>query len=166
MYVPSYQMHNVLNVYSKQLRQNMASGGKNKAPQEHQTDRVNLTPEGKRRTTIEKVSREILDKISRFGSLKNIRQQNYEKSTVNTNEETISDKAGNKTFVFNAIDTINKKSTNTLSVDDSSFLIQRLDQLAKMPVIKRRNPGSENRSLDSALGVDDSRRGAKGGQYD
>jgi hypothetical protein len=34
-------------------------------------------------------------------------------------------------FVFNVIDTINNKTTNTISVEDSSFLIQRLEQLSK-----------------------------------
>jgi hypothetical protein len=131
MYVPSYQMHNVLNVYSKKLRQNMALGGKNRTPQQRQTDRVNLTPEGKRRAAIEKVSKDILDKIARYGSLNEDRQQVNENTTVNSKEKTLQDKAENKTFVFNAIDTINRKSTSTLAVDDSSFLIQRLDQLAK-----------------------------------
>ena len=131
MYVPSYQMHNVLNVYSKQLRHNMTSEAKNKVLEERQTDRVNLTPEGKRRATIEKVSKDILAKISRFGSLGETRQRLVKHTNVNPKQETSKEKAENKTFVFNAIDTVNQKSTNTLSVEDSSFLIQRLDQLAK-----------------------------------
>jgi hypothetical protein len=131
MYVPSYQMHNVLNVYSKQLRQNMASEGKNKLPQKLRTDRVSLTPEGKRQATIEKVSKDILDKISRYGSLNETNQSVSEQTNANPGYENLPHKEENKTFVFNAIDTINNKSTNTLSVDDSSFLIQRLEQLAK-----------------------------------
>ncbi len=131
MYVPSYQMHNVLNVYSKQLRDNMASDGKNKMPEKPQTDRVSLTPEGKRQATIEKVSKDILDKISRYGSLNETRQRITEHTNVDSDNETLPHKVENKTFVFNAIDTINKKRTNTLSVDDSSFLIQRLEQSAK-----------------------------------
>jgi hypothetical protein len=35
------------------------------------------------------------------------------------------------TFVFNAIDSINQKKTNTLSIEDSGFLIRKLEQLAK-----------------------------------
>jgi hypothetical protein len=35
------------------------------------------------------------------------------------------------TFVFNVIDTVNQKTKNTLSVEDSSFLIKRLEQLSK-----------------------------------
>ena len=131
MYVPSYQMHNVLNVYSKQLRQNMVSEDKDKLPQKLKTDRVSLTPEGKRQATIEKVSKDILDKISRYSSLNEINQSITEQTNVKPGYENLPDKEKNKTFVFNAIDTINKKHTNTLSVDDSSFLIQRLEQLAK-----------------------------------
>ena len=130
MYVPSYQMHNVLNVYSKQLRQNMTSERKNKMLDKPPTDRVNLSPEGKRQTMIEKVSKDILDKISRYGSLSETRPRMAEQEKINSKTETVPDKA-NKAFVFNAIDAINTKRKNTLSVDDPSILIQRLEQLAK-----------------------------------
>jgi hypothetical protein len=116
MYVPSYQMHNVLNVYSKQLRQNVSSSKKNNKPETAFSDQVNLTSEEKRQATIEKVSKDILSKITRFGSLAETRRR-------------ISEAA--KTFVFNAIDSINQKTTNALPVEDSDFLIHRLEQLAK-----------------------------------
>ena len=131
MYVPSYQMHNVLNVYSKQLRQNLVSGGKGKLPVKPLSDRIHLSPEGKRQAMIEQVSRDIINKISRYDSLNATRQQNPEYANINSDNDGLPHKTENKTFVFNAIDSINQKSTNALSVDDSSFLIQRLDQLAK-----------------------------------
>ncbi len=131
MYVPSYQMHNVLNVYSKQLRQNMVSEGKNKIPEKPQSDRINISPEGKRQATIEKVSKDIIDKISRYDTLNETRQQITEHTNINSDNGNLPYKTENKTFVFNAIDSINQKSKTTLSVDDSSFLIQRLEQLAK-----------------------------------
>ena len=131
MYVPSYQMHNVLNVYSRQLRQNMALEGKHKRSEQLPADRVNLIPEGKRRATIERVSKDILDKISRYGSLNTNRHNLTDLAKSNSINETLSDKEKKTTFVFNAIDTINNKKTNTLSVEDSRFLIQRLEQSAK-----------------------------------
>ena len=131
MYVPSYQMHNVLNVYSEQLRQNMALEGKHKRSDQPPADSVNLTPEGKRRATIERVSKDILDKISRYGSLNANRQNLTDLANTDSINETLSDKEKKSTFVFNAIDTINNKKTNTLSVEDSRFLIQRLEQSAK-----------------------------------
>ncbi|CAB1063346.1 hypothetical protein D1BOALGB6SA_8129 [Olavius sp. associated proteobacterium Delta 1] len=131
MYVPSYQMHNVLNVYSKQLRQNMVSDGKNKRPETPPSDRINISPEGKRQIMIEKISKDIVDKISRYGSLNETRQQISEYTNIYSENKTLPNNTENKTFVFNAIDSINQKNKNTLSVDDSSFLIQRLEQLAK-----------------------------------
>jgi hypothetical protein len=131
MYVPSYQMHNVLNVYSKQLRQNLASEEKNRMPQKLQPDRISLSSEGKRQATIEKVSKDIIDKISRYSSLDETRQRITEYAKVNSDKDALAPKTENKTFIFNAIDSINQKITNTLSVDDSNFLIQRLEELAK-----------------------------------
>jgi len=131
MYVPSYQMHNVLNVYSKQLRQNLASEEKFRMPQKPQPDKISLSPEGKRQATIEKVSKDIIDKISRHSSLDETRQPRTEYAKINSDKDALPRKTENKAFVFNAIDSINQKSTNTLSVDDSSFLIQRLEELAK-----------------------------------
>jgi hypothetical protein len=123
-------MHNVLNVYSKQLRQNMTLERKNERTDKPPTDRVDLSPKGKRQTMIEKVSKDILDKISRYGSLSETRPRIAEQAHINSKKEVLPGKA-NKAFVFNAIDTINKKRKNTLSVDDPSYLIQRLEQLAK-----------------------------------
>jgi len=131
MYVPSYQMHNVLNAYSKQLRQNMVSEEKSKMPRKPQSHGIYVSPEGKRQAMIKKVSKDIVDKISRYGSLKESRQQITEFTNIHSTDETLPQKGENKTFVFNAIDSINQKIKNTLSVDDSSFLIQRLEQLAK-----------------------------------
>jgi hypothetical protein len=131
MYVPSYQMHNVLNVYSKQLRQNVSSGRNSITPERMPTDQVNLTLEGKRQATIKKVSMEILNKITRFGSLTETRPRITEDDKMGPDKETAADERQETTFVFNAIDSINQKITNTLSVEDSGFLIQRLEQLAK-----------------------------------
>lgn len=155
MYVPSYQMHNVLNVYSKQLRQNLVSEAKGRAPARPPSDRIHLSPEGKRQAMIEKVSKDILDKISRYDSLNEMRQPNTEYTNTNSDKGALAQKTENKKFVFNAINSINQKSTNTLSVDDSSFLIKRLEQMAKGPATRTRNPGSENRRFDQAVGTGD-----------
>ena len=136
MNVPSYQMHNVLNVYSKQLRQNMASADRTKPPARLSEDRVSLTPEVKRQATIEKVSRDILSKISSYGSLHRGRPGVLEQADVSSKASSSSAEVENRTFIFNAIDKINNKTRNTLSVDDSSVLIQRLDQLAKQAADK------------------------------
>ena len=132
MFVPSYQMHNVLNVYSKQLRQNIASGNRKNLSEKLPTDQVSLTPKGKRLATMEKVSKDILEKISRLATRNGDEQQLAERAKKDEVEmEAAAEEAQETTFVFNVIDTINQKRKNTLSVEDSSFLIKRLEQLSK-----------------------------------
>ncbi len=143
MFVPSYQMHNVLNVYSKKLRHNITSNDeiRSKKPA---ADRVNLTSEGKRRATIEKVSKEIFDKITRFGSQAESPHRSSEQLKAKAGKEIASTRTSKAGFVYNVIDTINKKTTNTVSVEDSSFLIQRLEQLSKETMEKQKqNTGVE-----------------------
>jgi hypothetical protein len=131
MFVPSYQMHNVLNVYSRQLRHNMTSANKKSLSEKLPADQVSLTPEGKRQATIERVSKDILEKISRLGSRSRVDQQPTERAKDGVEKETAADDGQETTFEFNVIDAINQKRRNTLSVEDSSFLIKRLEQLSK-----------------------------------
>lgn len=152
MFVPSYQMHNVLNVYSKKLRHNITAKDQ-KAAEKSPSHRVNSNSEAKRRATIEKVSKDIFDKIIRLGSQTDSPHQKSEKIKRNLDKETASAQKNKAGFVFNVIDTINKKKTNTVSVEDSNFLIQRLEQLAKETMeMKKRNDEFENKEeVDSAM---------------
>ena len=140
MNVPSYQMHNVLSVYCKQLRQNLASDGETSGPNQPTAHQVDLTTEEKRRAAIEKVSQDILDKITRYGSRRDNYPQIATPSQIQSAKKGLPPSAVNETFVFNAIDTINQKSKNTIAVDDSSFLIQRFDQLARQRADRSRIP--------------------------
>ena len=152
MVVPSYQMHNVLNVYSKKLKRNIISGNDQPTSEKPPVDRVNLTSEGKRRATIEKVSKEIFDKIIRFGSQADSFHRRSEHVKEKTKKEIASAKTNKAGFVFNVIDAINKKTTNRVSVEDSSFLVQRLEQFSKDKMEIKRNSGFENQEeIDNSI---------------
>ena len=132
MFVTSYQIHNVLNVYSKQLSQDRGVQKQNPGNKKPLSDKINLSPEGKRRATIEKVAKDILSKISHYGSNSEIKAKKLDGPLENkksgTNEET--------TFVFNVIDDLNKKTTTALSLKDKRFLMNRLEQLDEDAVEK------------------------------
>ena len=145
MFVPSYQMRNVLNVYSKKLRHKITSGKDQNTSEKPPADRINLTSERKRRATIEKVSKKIFDKIIHFGSRTDSLHRESDQIEGNMDKESASVKTNKAAFVFNVIDAINKKTTNTVSVENSSFLIQRLEQLSKNTMEIKRNPGVEDR---------------------
>jgi hypothetical protein len=136
MLVSSYQIHNVLNVYSKQLSQDK-NARKLKAENETQPpDQINLSTEGKRKAIIERVAQDILNKISRYGSKSEMKTQESDLSRKNAKSIPDSDNKKEAGFVFNVIDELNKKTTTALSVKDTKFLIDRLEQLAKDAVEK------------------------------
>ncbi len=136
MFVSSYQIHNVLNVYSKQLSQDRSVQKQKTGNKSPHSDRISLSTEGKRRATIEKVARDILSKISHYGAKGEIKRQGPDLSGDRAKGNTESDNKKETAFVFNVIDDLNKKTTNALSVKDTNFLIDRLEQMAKNTIEK------------------------------
>ena len=136
MFVSSYQIHNVLNVYSRQLSQDRSVQRLKPGTIKQPSDQTNLSTESKRRATIERVSQEILNKISRYGAEGEIKTQNQDGSRENAKNSHESDNKKEAGFVFNVIDNLNKKTKTALSVKDTKFLIDRLEQMAKDTVEK------------------------------
>ena len=131
MFVSSYQIHNVLNVYSKQLSQDRNVQKLQPGTIKRPSDQINLSTESKRRATIERVSQEILNKISHYGAEGEIKTQEKDASRENAKNSLESDNKKEAGFVFNVIDSLNKKTKTALSVKDTKFLIDRLEQMAK-----------------------------------
>ncbi|NIV99789.1 hypothetical protein GWN26_11930, partial [Candidatus Saccharibacteria bacterium] len=83
MLVSSYQIHNVLNVYSKQLSQDRNAQKLKPANEKQPPDQINLSPEGKRRAILDRVAQDILNKISRYGSKSELKTQEQNQSRDN-----------------------------------------------------------------------------------
>ena len=137
MYVPSHQMHNVLNHYSKQLSQSRNANSRQAEIRKPAADPINVSLEGQRQATMEKVSNEIYNKITGGGSLTNQNQQIDRQANEKPENEKKSEKRRDNEFVFNVIDHINQKQTNSLPMEDSSFLVKKLEKLAKEAVNKK-----------------------------
>ena len=136
MHVSTYQIHNVLNVYSKQLSQDKSAPKLKSGYKRGLADQINLSPEGKRRATIEKVAQEIISKISDYGAKNERKTEQKDLFEDKEQKRFKSDHKREAAFVFNVIDELNKKRTTALSVKDTDFLVNRLDQLAKEAVEK------------------------------
>ena len=136
MHVSTYQIHNVLNVYSKQLSQDR-SGPKLKAGYKRNlADQIDLSTEGKRKATMEKVAKEIVSKISDYGTQNESKADQHDTLGEKKEGHVESDHKREAAFVFNVIDELNKKTTTALSVKDTHFLVNRLEQLAEDAVEK------------------------------
>jgi len=136
MFVSSYQIHNVLNVYSKQLSQDRSVHKQKTGNTDQPSDRISLSTEGKRRATIEKVAQDILSKICHYGSKGEVKAPEPDRPGKCASGNIDSDHKKETAFIFNVLDHLNKKTMNALSVKDTSFLIDELEQLAKNKVEK------------------------------
>ena len=135
--IPSYQIHKVMKVYAKQLTQSKlferqtGSGKKASA-----ADRISISMEGNRQSIINKVAAGVVERITRSGPT-----DQFDQEIVNRLEDEIGKKvefakSKKSQFIFNVIDDKNEKKTNTISVEDSRFLLKRLEQLAQDAVDK------------------------------
>ena len=75
-------------------------------------------------------------KISGYGADGQIKDHDQFISAGHEGRTIDSDNKKETAFVFNVIDDLNQKTTTALSVKDTKFLIDRLEQLAKDAVEK------------------------------
>lgn len=136
MYIPSYQIHNVLKVYSRQVSQSRILERQKDFNTKTSADKIDISTEGKRKMIVDKVAADIVDRITQFGPQDPVeidivnQLQNELKPPVSSGEE----KEQDQEFVFNVIDDENKKTTNSLSLEGTHFITNRLEQLVKEEV--------------------------------
>jgi hypothetical protein len=136
MQIPSYQMHNVLNVYRKQFTRNELSQRQNTGEVTAPGDRVSLSSEGKRQAIIEKVTAEIVERITNFGPQEALDHEIINQLEQDTGTLVTFGDPQNAKFIYNFIDANNEKASATLSINDSDGLVNRLEELAKEAVGK------------------------------
>lgn len=131
MQIPSYQIQNVLKVYSRQLSQGkMLSRGKFGSINKPSADSVTISSEGKRQAIIDKVAANIVDRIITEGP----KEENEEHITTQIEKELgkkINFTRDKNQFTYSVIDENNEKVTHTLSVEDSKFIVKRMTELAR-----------------------------------
>ena len=137
MYVPSHQMHHVLNHFCKQLSRQTIANRRTSDALKPSADDIKVSPDRKRQAAMEKVSNEIFNKITGGGSAKgDHRQFNHRPDEIPQDLDGTEKQVHNE-FVFNVIDHVNQKQTNSLPVEDSNFLTKRIEKLAQEAVHKK-----------------------------
>ena len=132
MQIPSYQIQNVLKVYSRQLSQGkiLSRGNRFGAASQPSNDSVTISSEGKRKVIIDKVAANIVDRIITEGP----KEKNEEKITSQIEKELgkkINFAKDKNQFTYTVIDENNQKVSRTLSVEDSDFIVKRMTELAR-----------------------------------
>jgi hypothetical protein len=108
----------------------MLSRNKFGIPDKVSADSVSISSEGKRQAIVDKVAANIVDKIITEGP----KEKNEEQITEQIEKELgkkINFTKGKTQFTYTTIDDNNNKTTQTLSVEDSQFVIKRMTELAR-----------------------------------
>ena len=132
MVISTYQVNNILRVYGNQLRHNRISSKSNDG-NVPQSDKISISVEAKRRAVIDKISSDIIEKITQYGPQDNIEEEVFKKleneygANLAITENTPAD------LIFKVIDE-NGETMNSLSVEDSKFLKHKLEEITKETV--------------------------------
>lgn len=133
MQIPSYQIQNVLKVYSKQLTQGKllakskaaGRGGPSTA------DSVTISAKGKRQAIIDKVATNIVNRITTEGPNEHLEEKIAEQIQKEVGKKINFARNNENSFTYTHVDENNEKATKTLSVEDSEFIMKRMTELAK-----------------------------------
>ncbi len=121
MRIPSYKIHNVIKVYSRQISEERLTGEASAAG-------AARLDGGKKDTIIDRVTADIINKISHFDSSNRPGLTEILENAPDRNEPTAP--AGENRFTFTAVDAAGEKITRTLAPADSGFTAGPIGQTA------------------------------------
>jgi len=130
MQIPSYQIQNVLKVYSRQLSQGKLLSKNKFSNAKVSADSVSISSDGKRQAIIDKVASNIVNRIITEGP----NEKNDEQITGQIEKELgkkINFAREKNQFTYITVDENNNKVAKTLSVEDSKFVVDRMNELAR-----------------------------------
>jgi hypothetical protein len=132
MHIHSSQIHNILNDYRKQLRHWPRSNGGKDQKSDEGLDRISISKDGQRQSIMEKISADIVDRITQAGPDYRFDTAVSTQSDAKPIGRSVSAAGEVPEFKYTVIDENNRKQTN-------SFIIQQFD-----PSHKRNEPALDN----------------------
>jgi hypothetical protein len=132
MHIHSYQIHNILNDYRKQLRHWPRGNGGKDPKSDEGLDRISISKDGQRQSIMEKISTDIVDRIMQTGPDNQFEAAIATRRDARPIGRSVSAAGEAPEFKYTVIDENNRKQTN-------SFIIQQFD-----PSHKRNEPALDN----------------------
>jgi hypothetical protein len=137
MYIQGYQIHNVLNVFRRQLSQSNSDQSRYAGGPASDLEAVTISTRGKKQAIMEKVAARVFKKITDIEPGSDLDRQTGQPD-LPVEQELCSIQMDNE-FVFCSIVGNNRKETRSIAIDSSQGLMNQLDELAKAAV--KRNTG-------------------------
>ena len=134
MIISAYQVNNVLRVYGNQLRYSKVSN----QPENTDTrkpDRINISGTARRKSIIDKISSNIVDRITQHGPYEDVEKEVFKKLENEYGGNLAVTGKNPSELIFKEIDE-NGETINSLSINDSGFLCQKLKEITKETIDK------------------------------
>jgi hypothetical protein len=134
MLISAYQVNNVLRVYGDQLRQSRISN-RLKSIDAGSPDKISISANARRKTIIDNITSNIIDKITEYGPHDNVEKEVFTKLENEYGGHLAISEDSHTELIFKEIDE-NGETTNSFSIEDSNFLTNKLKQITKETIEK------------------------------
>ena len=134
MLISAYQVNNVLRVYGDQLRQSRISNRPN-STDAGSPDKISISANARRKTIIENITSNIIDKIKEYGPHDNVEKEVFTKLENEYGGHLAISEDSHNELIFKEIDE-NGETTNSFSIEDSNFLTNELKKITKETIEK------------------------------
>jgi hypothetical protein len=132
--ITAYQVNNVLRVYGDQLRQGRVSI-RQKNTDAALPDRISISTKARRKTIIDNITANIVDKITQYGPFDKVEKEVFEKLENEYGGHLAITEDNPHGLIFKEIDE-NGETINSLSIEDSKFLTNKLEEITKETIDK------------------------------
>jgi hypothetical protein len=120
MYIRNYQIHNVLNVYRKQLSHGPGGNGSKNLSGTNAKDRISISADGQRQSIMDKISTEIVERISQAGPQHKFENVLADQLSKKPEQQAQIPTDNQQDFKYTVLDENNRKKTNTLTIQGFS----------------------------------------------
>jgi len=134
MLITAYQVNNVLRVYGDQLRQGRVSISP-KNTDSGLPDRISISTKARRKTIIDNITANIVNKITQYGPFDKVEKEVFEKLENEYGGHLAITGDNPNGLIFKEIDE-NGETINSLSIEDSNFLTNKLKEITKETIDK------------------------------
>ena len=134
MVISAYHVNNVLRVYGVQLCQSMTSD-RPEGTDTNTPNRISISANTRRETIIDDITSNIIERITRFGPHDNVEKEIFKKLEREHGKPLAINEGSHDELIFKEIDG-NGETINSLSIEDSKFLMNKLKEISKETIEK------------------------------
>jgi hypothetical protein len=134
MHISNYHVHNVLRAYGKQLTLGKKSMRNKSVMGQNTSDNITISAEARRKSVIEKVTADIVERIVHSGPRDVLEKEAFEELENELGNNLVREEKNSAELVFKVVDKEKGEEIRTLSIEDSELIKNRLQEITKRKI--------------------------------